>query len=300
MNPLNTPNTPIRIRRDSKPSPPVRDDNKKQNTMSSPPYSLQNPAPTIVALQQSDIDSIVLQLKATMHEDITATIRTCLKNEIENCVKEAMKPLLHEIDALKIENDKLKADVDALEQYSRRELIRFSGIKESVGENTTQIVKQIVASIDGDFTEDDIIRSHRVGNPNKKKSGPNVPRQIIVRLRDRDTKRRILKSSKGLKDSEQFSMVAINEDLTKTRNALAYRARQLKKKGVISQTWTSDGKIFLKDKHDRVSTVTTDFGLRKLISEQYPLAMNIAYPPPPEPEASQYTYAKAAATIPGN
>jgi hypothetical protein len=56
-----------------------------------------------------------------------------------------------------------------------------------------------------------------------------------------DTFSRIIKASKVLKDGEHFAHVNINEDLTKTRNTLAYRACQLKKKRFISQTWTVDG-----------------------------------------------------------
>jgi hypothetical protein len=62
---------------------------------------------------------------------------------------------------LKLDNTKLKADIDALEQYGRRELIRFSGIVEKPGENTTDIVRNIVKSVDKDLPEGDIIRSHR-------------------------------------------------------------------------------------------------------------------------------------------
>jgi hypothetical protein len=46
-----------------------------------------------------------------------------------------------EIEVLKLSNTKLKADIDALEQYGRRELIRFSGIVEKPGENTTDVCK---------------------------------------------------------------------------------------------------------------------------------------------------------------
>ena len=81
------------------------------------------------------------------------------------------------------------------------------------------------------------------------------PRQIIVRLRDSTTKRRILKASNDLKDREHFAYVNINEDLTKTRNTLAYRARQLKRKRFISQTWTVDVKIFVRNNRDLVTTI---------------------------------------------
>ena len=81
------------------------------------------------------------------------------------------------------------------------------------------------------------------------------PRQIIVRLRDSTTKRRIFKASNDLKDGEHFAYVNINEDLTKTRNTLAYRARQLEKKRFISQTWTVDVKIFVRNNRDLVTTI---------------------------------------------
>lgn len=61
----------------------------------------------------------------------------------------------------------LKGDIDAFKQYSRCELIRFSGINETSGENTTNIVTNIVKSIDPCFIEGDIIRSHRVGQLKK-------------------------------------------------------------------------------------------------------------------------------------
>jgi hypothetical protein len=56
----------------------------------------------------------------------------------------------------------------------------------------------------------------------------NWSRQIIVRVKDPLIKRRILKCTKLLKESE-YTHVRVNEDLTKRRNAIAYKARQLKK-----------------------------------------------------------------------
>lgn len=41
-------------------------------------------------------------------------------------VKEATHFLIQEMDSLKVENSKLKGDIDALEQYSRRELISMN------------------------------------------------------------------------------------------------------------------------------------------------------------------------------
>ena len=70
------------------------------------------------------------------------------------------------------------------------------------------------------------------------------PRQIIVRLKDSNVKKRILKCRKYLKDKPEYQSVNINEDLSKIRNDIAYRARQLKKLKLVTDTWTVDGKFF--------------------------------------------------------
>ena len=307
---LSTPDI-SRLRRHSKPSPSERDELKKQNAMTSPihhnivtamdstthqgltsqihvtsPNTQQYPPPSTqpisFALQPTDLSNIVLQLKSVLRDEITNIIKSVFKDEIENYIKDSLHTVTNEIEVLKLDNTKLKADIDALEQYGRRELIRLSGIVEKSGENTTYIVRNIVKSVDKDLPEGDIIRSHRVGKLYKPANGPPKPRQIIVRLRDSTTKRRILKASKGLKDGEHFAHVNINEDLTKTRNTLAYRARQLKKKRFISQTWTLDGKIFVRNNRELVTTITTDYRLKRYILDNFPNAMEIAYPPAKE------------------
>lgn len=240
------------------------------------------PPPTYsFALQQSDLQNIIQQLKQTIHDEIQETLSVTIKLEVEKAVKCALKSYESQIDKLTLENVKLREDVDSLEQYGRRELMRVSGIEEKTGENTTEIVRDIVKSIDGDYQESDIIRSHRVGNPNRKDkmNRPLPPRQIIVRVRDPNTKKRILKSSKNLKDHDKYSNVLINEDLTKTRSLLAYKARQLKNRNLIKQTWTVDGKIFIKDKVDRISVTNTESALRVYVSERFPEAMRFVFPP---------------------
>ncbi|CAG2184457.1 unnamed protein product [Mytilus edulis] len=88
------------------------------------------------------------------------------------------------------ENQKLRDDLDALEQYSRRDLLRIKGMSDSgndeTSEKTTELVTELVRSIDSNYRDGDTIRSHRIGTP-RSNPGDNkntVPRQIIVRLRD--------------------------------------------------------------------------------------------------------------------
>ena len=69
-----------------------------------------------------------------------------------------------------------------------------------------------------------------------------------------------------LKDKPEYRSVNKNEDLTKIRNGIAYRERQLKKLKLVTDTWTIDGKIFVKVR-DRVVLVNNVTALNKLASE---------------------------------
>ena len=54
------------------------------------------------------------------------------------------------------------------------------------------------------------------------------------------------------------------EDLTRNRSESAYHARQLKKSQDIKETWTSDGKIFIKHFNDKISVCTRVHDLPKV------------------------------------
>ena len=94
--------------------------------------------------------------------------------------------LLEELAGLKeklLEKDReislLKDQVDALEQYSRRNCVRIGPVPESADENTDEIVKAVAKSVGVNLTDDAIDRSHRVG---KKSATLTRDRPILVRL----------------------------------------------------------------------------------------------------------------------
>jgi hypothetical protein len=191
-----------------------------------------------------------------------------LRSEIDYTIKSTIDYYKGEIFKLNSENGKLREDLDALEQYGRRELMRINGIpdggQQETTANTTKLVTDLVKSIDPNLNESDIIRSHRIGNPVRVGEHGRAlpPRQIIVRLKDSNVKCR-----KNLKDKPEYHSVNINEDLTKIRNGIAYRARQLKKLKLVTDTWTIDGKCFVKVR-DRVVLVNNVTALNnKLASE---------------------------------
>ena len=93
---------------------------------------------------------------------------------------------------------------------------------------------------------------------------PAKPRQILVRLTNPDVKHRILKCRRNLKTSPT-KRVFINEDLTRIRSRLFFHARQIAYTECIKQAWTTNGKILIKDDHDRIHTVRTADDFNKVV-----------------------------------
>ena len=72
--------------------------------------------------------------------------------------------------------------------------------------------------------------------------------------------------SEHLPDRPDFTLVTkwkifINEALSKTRSKIAYEARRLKDKNKITDTWTVDGRIKVKNNYNRIMTIESLDGL---------------------------------------
>ncbi|CAG2199992.1 unnamed protein product [Mytilus edulis] len=278
-----------RLRRDSKPSPPVQESTKRfimssqtsPETSKSPsinvdpsvirhapikaglssfdhlPPSKSTSQPITCTLSQSDVTRIALELKNMLHSEIDYTIKATIDQYKQ------------EINTLTNENQKLRDDLDSLEQYGRRDLMRINGIPDGgnteTSDKTTELVTTLIKSIDRELQPGDIIRSHRIGSApltinsseNENHVQSKTPRQIIVRLKDPQVKKRILRCKKLLKNRRDMKYVKLNEDLTKTRNNIAYKVRQLKIEHIIKDTWTNDGKIMVKDNQEQIHVVNT-------------------------------------------
>lgn len=59
--------------------------------------------------------------------------------------------------------------------------------------------------------------------------------------------------------------VYINDSLTQQRSTLMYEGRQLRRQKLLSQIWTSDGKVVLKD-HGNIRSAKTLSEIRNLLS----------------------------------
>lgn len=157
------------------------------------------------------------------------------------------------ITALHEQIKSLEHRIDDMEQYSRRNCLKFRGIPESERENTDKLILDACNDTLGVMvTESDISRTHRVGPINK-----SYPRDIIVRFISYRTRASVYdarfslfskKSDQSASPSSQHPpKLFVNEALTKARTTLFSKARFLKKEGHISGAWTKDGRIVIRN-----------------------------------------------------
>ena len=144
----------------------------------------------------------------------------------------------------------LQIALNDAEQYSRRNCLKFYGVKEANGitENTDDTICKIVNDQLGvSLTPSDIDRSHRVAAPKRdegereaSRAGKKTtrPRAIIVKLATYRKRSEILKLRRKLKGTG----VAIEEALTKTNQDLLWAAKRHEK---VLEAWPSDGRIVI-------------------------------------------------------
>ena len=85
----------------------------------------------------------------------------------------------------------------------------------------------------------------RVGQRNSAENQHGQPRQIIVQFKDYNSKVAVMRSSKMLRNA--MPNIYINEDLTQVRSALLFKARSLKREKRLTDCWSYDGRIVVKD-----------------------------------------------------
>ncbi|XP_046551755.1 uncharacterized protein LOC124261474 [Haliotis rubra] len=154
-------------------------------------------------------------------------------------IQDVVAPLKQEIRDLRVE---LHLKTDELEQYSRRNSLRISGIKEpkwgEEDENIEEVVLEVLKDVHSDISPTYIDRCHRVG---KKRREQN--RSILVKFVSYWDRNKVIRNKFKLKGKRDN--IYINEDLTKYRNHLFKLARDLKKEQRIYSTWTYDGRVYI-------------------------------------------------------
>ena len=104
----------------------------------------------------------------------------------------------------------------ALENYSRRENLRFTNIPEQEHENCTGTVYDIVENGLNINTQDIYFHAvHRVGKPRSPEDAHHHPRPIIARFLCREDRDRVLKAKGRLRHSTDYPNAYITKDYAK-------------------------------------------------------------------------------------
>ena len=146
-------------------------------------------------------------------------------------------------DNLSAELNKVKVAVSDLEQYGRRNSLRFSklGFDPKLPEN--ELIKKTTAYINDRMlpngpllSESDIDRYHPIGQLRN-----NVPSQVIVKFASYHIKHRVFSAKANLRNTPVF----VSEDLTRSNYAIIKKLQPLKKRNKVHSFWTSNGRIFV-------------------------------------------------------
>lgn len=191
--------------------------------------------------------------------DFAADYRNFLKDPENAALMRAvlLEPVLEEIEKLKniisekdavIQNLEKKVSIleeqsDELEQYSRRNSLRVSGIPEDNDKDCyTHVLETLnhhLPSLPEPIALSEIDRLHRCGKPR----ADGRPRNVLIKFTSYQNRQKIMMKRSALKGTNIF----LNEDLTQKRNNLLYSARVQKRNGHLRECWSSDGRILVKD-----------------------------------------------------
>lgn len=186
----------------------------------------------------SFVDALIIALK---NKEVQQSFRTAILGEEFEKVKEIVAPIVEaQVASLHNEVKELKSTCDELEQYSRRNNVRISGIDENTNEFTDNIVLELAHSMDLDLSFRDLCRSHRVG---RKKPC----RDIIVKFVCHNAKEAFFANKYKLKHP-----VYVKEDLTRERDNLYYQCRLLRKQGKLTKVSTRDGRIIVRNSEGQI------------------------------------------------
>lgn len=193
-------------------------------------------------------------LKALLIECFKDTeVKETISNELVNpivqrAVKEAVATRDEEIRVLKKELNRTQVQVNELEQYSRRECVLLSGIHETEGEDTDQVVVEVGRAMGVEIKKGDLARTHRIG-----RSEAGKVRRIIAKFNTFRKRQEFYLARRNLRNQaagrrcglprEVIDNVYISDSLTRYNESVMFNARKLRREGKIFAAWTDLGRV---------------------------------------------------------
>ena len=229
----------------------------------------------IIALGNDDVinklDSTIcqhlnmnLQTLTTATQDLKKeldTFRTSnqqLRTEVSE-LRELVKKKDDRIKNLEGKAIAVELTLDEHEQYSRRNSLRISGVNETGNEDIGERVLGLFnkrMKLQPPITADEIDRVHRTG-PMKE----GATRPVLVKFATYRTRHRVFSNKKTLKSKDNNAAktpVYINEDLTRRRANLLWKARSHVKNNHLRGCWSSDGTVLVLNNYGKVIVIKTE------------------------------------------
>lgn len=158
------------------------------------------------------------------------------------------------VSQLETEKVKLSNEIDAVEQYSRRNCLIVHGVPDTA-DPVTAVLDIINNKLGVPNGCESIDRCHRLGT--SANSSNSRPRPIIVKFTSYQVRQKVFSGKRRLKGTK----LLITENLTRRRSELLNKAKTLNN---VTATWTSDGRIVCLLSSGRKVSVTTVQDLRQL------------------------------------
>ena len=224
--------------------------------------------------EQALVDSLV---ECFGNESVLTSLKGLLapliSEAVETAVASAVAAKDAEIKSLKEDLKNVTAQLNDLEQYSRRLCVNVSGIPENSNEDPKKLVLELSQITGAQLEPSDIDVAHRIG-----RQKPGKTRTMIVRFATLTKRqafynaRRELRGARAVPGSrltgEVLEKTYISDNLTQHNELLMFQARQLKKKGKAFAVWSDQGKLKLKEKQTSSTKVFKSADdLRKLCGD---------------------------------
>ena len=187
----------------------------------------------------SDKDAEIDELKAEMEE---------LKDGMSKVVD---KQAVHDAQNVDIR-------LDELDQYGRRNMLRLSGVPEpnEIEDTKPMVIELFKEKLNVTLQPSDIDRTHRLGAFDKSRK---FVRAIVVKFTNYDAREAVFSQRKRLFGSGLY----LNDHLTTIRARLMYIARQYKKKNLLTNVWSAEGRVLIRDTKDKTHAIFTKEELAK-------------------------------------
>ena len=174
--------------------------------------------------------------------DNSVAVDAALNRTSDNAGRQRkVEDIVHkQLTGLHRDNVRLECELDAQEQYERRDCITVHGVREmGPRENLHAFALELCSVLGGSVTPLDISVCHRLGKQS------NKPRPVIIKFTRRYVKTQVMRNKYKLKNLRGWEAVFIEENLTVWRR---HFINELKSQSGVEKVATNDGKIrFVKD-----------------------------------------------------